>query len=222
METASKSKGHTRHVRNKVLEKFKDRLGYKKISQASDISWSTVQSIDQRCSQEAHGDSQQTGEIHRTTMHKSSLYVTVGRRKLLIKKHEKSHLQFARSHVGDTANVAEGYPVRWDENLTFWPKCKTLCGRKLTLHIIPNKPSPLSNTLVAASCSGVASLQQRQGTWSELMGRLMEPNTGQSWRKTCWSLQDLRLGQRFMLQQDVPKHKARATVEWLKQNIFMC
>ncbi|XP_070702922.1 chitin synthase chs-2-like [Pempheris klunzingeri] len=39
------SKEHTRQVRDKVVEKFKAGLGYKKISQALNISQSTVQSI---------------------------------------------------------------------------------------------------------------------------------------------------------------------------------
>ena len=38
-----KPKEHTRQVRDKVVEKFKAGLGYKKISQALDISRSTVQ-----------------------------------------------------------------------------------------------------------------------------------------------------------------------------------
>lgn len=51
--------------------------------------------------------------------------------------------------------------------------------------------------VVAASCSGGGQGQQGQGRW-------MEPNTGQAWKKTCWSLQkDFRLGgRRFTFQQD--------------------
>jgi len=40
-----KTKEHTRQVRDKVVEKFKAGLGYKSISQALNISRSTVQSI---------------------------------------------------------------------------------------------------------------------------------------------------------------------------------
>uniref|UniRef100_A0AAY4D8I4 Tc1-like transposase DDE domain-containing protein n=1 Tax=Denticeps clupeoides TaxID=299321 RepID=A0AAY4D8I4_9TELE len=50
------------------------------------------------------------------------------------------------------------------------------------------------------------------------IGSWMEPNTGQSWKKTSWeSAKDLRLGRRFTFQQDKDaKHKARATMEWFK------
>ena len=40
-----KSKEHTRQVRDKVLERFKAGLGYKRISQALNISQRTVQTI---------------------------------------------------------------------------------------------------------------------------------------------------------------------------------
>ena len=39
--------------------------------------------------------------------------------------------------------------------------------------------------IVAASWCGDAFLQQGQASRTELMGRWMEPNTGQSWKKTC-------------------------------------
>ena len=52
----------------------------------------------------------QVGEsVHRTTtslaLHKSGLYRRVARRNPLLKVSHKSCLQFARSHVGDTANM---------------------------------------------------------------------------------------------------------------------
>lgn len=43
-----------------------------------------------------------------------------------------------------------------------------MCGGKLTLHFLINTPSPLSNTMVAASCSGGGSLQQGKGRWYTL------------------------------------------------------
>lgn len=42
-----------------------------------------------------------------------------------------------------------------------------------------NTPSQPLNLVVAASCCGDPFLQG-QGRWSELMGRLMKPNTGQA------------------------------------------
>ena len=53
----------------------------------------------------------QVGEsVHRTTiscaLHKSGLYGRVVKRNPMLKaSHKKSCLQFARSHVGDTANM---------------------------------------------------------------------------------------------------------------------
>uniref|UniRef100_A0A803JDL4 Transposase Tc1-like domain-containing protein n=1 Tax=Xenopus tropicalis TaxID=8364 RepID=A0A803JDL4_XENTR len=44
----TKSKEHTRQVRDKVIEKFKAGLGYKKISKALNIPRSTVQAIIQK------------------------------------------------------------------------------------------------------------------------------------------------------------------------------
>ena len=81
-------------------------------------------------------------------------------------------------------------------------------GGKLTLHITLNTPSPLSN-VVAASCSGGASLQQGQGRWLDNLGILEE--------NPLESAKDLRLGRRFTFQQDNdPKHKARDKMEWFK------
>ena len=148
MNSIMKSKEHTKQVRDKVVEKFKAGLGYKKISQALNISRSTVQSIIKKWKEygttanlprhgrppkltcrtrralirdaaktpmvtleELQRSTAQVGEsVHRTTisraLHKSGLYGRVARRKPLLKEsHKKSRLQFARSHVGDTANV---------------------------------------------------------------------------------------------------------------------
>ncbi|MED6240837.1 hypothetical protein ATANTOWER_029086 [Ataeniobius toweri] len=84
-----------------------------------------------------------------------------------------------------------------------------MCGGELTLYITLNTPSPLSNLVVATSCSGGASLQQGQGRWSELMGRWMEPNRAMLEENLLESAKDLKLGWRFAFQQDNdPKHKA--------------
>uniref|UniRef100_A0A803KFC9 Transposase Tc1-like domain-containing protein n=1 Tax=Xenopus tropicalis TaxID=8364 RepID=A0A803KFC9_XENTR len=142
------SKEHTRQVRDKVIEKFKAGLGYKKISKALNIPQSTVQAIIQKWKEygttvnlprqgrppkltgqtrralirnaakrpmvtldELQRSTAQVGEsVHWTTisraLHKVGLYGRVARRKpLLTENHKKSGLQFATSHVGDTANM---------------------------------------------------------------------------------------------------------------------
>ena len=79
----------------------------------------------------------QVGEsVHRTTiscaLHKSGLYIIVIRRKPLLKEsHKKSPLQFARSHVGDTANMWKN--VLWSDEtriLPFHLKAKRYVWRK--------------------------------------------------------------------------------------------
>lgn len=62
-------------------------------------------------------------------------------------------------------------------------------------------------------------LQGVQGSWSELTRKWMEPNTIQSEKKTCYTMQkDLRLGHRLTFQQDSdPKLTARASTEDLDQ-----
>uniref|UniRef100_A0A3P8R957 Transposase Tc1-like domain-containing protein n=1 Tax=Astatotilapia calliptera TaxID=8154 RepID=A0A3P8R957_ASTCA len=155
LSTDSRLDLDTTQVRDKVIEKFKAGLGYKKISQALNIPWSTVQAIIQKWKEygttvnlprqgrppkltgrtrrtlirnaakrpmvtldELQRSTAQVGEsVHRTTisraLHKVGLYGRVVRRKpLLTENQKKSRLQFATSHVGDTANVEEGALVR--------------------------------------------------------------------------------------------------------------
>ena len=63
-------------------------------------------------------------------LHKSGLYGRVARRKPLLKEnHKKSRLQFARSHVGDTANMWK--KVLWsDETKIFGLNAKRYVWRK--------------------------------------------------------------------------------------------
>lgn len=62
-------------------------------------------------------------------------------------------------------------------------------GRSLTLFITlitPYPPGNLAMSVMLWRCF----LQQGQGNWSEFMGRWMEPNTGESRKKICYSLQN--------------------------------
>uniref|UniRef100_A0A803JWW4 Transposase Tc1-like domain-containing protein n=1 Tax=Xenopus tropicalis TaxID=8364 RepID=A0A803JWW4_XENTR len=260
-----KSKEHTRQVRDKVIEKFKAGLGYKKISKALNIPRSTVQAIIQKWKEygttvnlprqgrppkltgrtrralirnaakrpmvtlgELQRSTAQVGEsVHRTTisraLHKVGLYGRVARRKpLLTENHKKFRLQFATSHVGGGGGqqtcgrrCSGQMRPKWN----FLPKMQNaMCGGKLTLHIILNTPSPLSNMVVAAfmlwgclSSAGTGKLVRVDGKMDGAKYRaILEENLLES-------AKDLRLGRRFTFQQDNdPKHKARATMEWFK------
>ena len=93
-----------------------------------------------------------------------------------------------------------------------------MCGRKLTLHIPLNTPSPSWNMVVAASCCRDAFLQQGQGSRFWVYGNM----DGAKYRTVLKenlleSAKDLRLERSFTFQQDnKPKHTARATMEWFR------
>uniref|UniRef100_A0AAZ1XEM8 Transposase Tc1-like domain-containing protein n=1 Tax=Oreochromis aureus TaxID=47969 RepID=A0AAZ1XEM8_OREAU len=95
--------------------------------------------------------------------------------------HKKSRLQFATSHVGDTANMWK--KVLWSDETKmelFGQNAKRYVWRKTNTahhseHTIPTVKYGGGSIMLWG-----ASLQQGQGSWSELMGRWMEPNTGQS------------------------------------------
>uniref|UniRef100_A0A6I8Q9Z7 Uncharacterized protein n=1 Tax=Xenopus tropicalis TaxID=8364 RepID=A0A6I8Q9Z7_XENTR len=257
-----KSKEHTRQVRDKVIEKFKAGLGYKKISKALNIPRSTVQAIIQKWKEygttvnlprqgrppkltgrtrralirnaakrpmvtlgELQGSTAQVGEsVHRTTisraLHKVGLYRRVARRKpLLTENHKKSRLQFATSHVGDTANMWK--KVLWsDETKTelFGQNAKLYVWRKTNTahHSEPTVPTVTygGGSIMlwgGFSSAGIGKLVRVDGKMDGAKYRaILEENLLES-------AEDLRLGRRFTFQQDNdPKHKARATMEWFK------
>uniref|UniRef100_A0A669ESK4 Transposase Tc1-like domain-containing protein n=1 Tax=Oreochromis niloticus TaxID=8128 RepID=A0A669ESK4_ORENI len=257
-----KSKEHTRQVRDKVIEKFKAGLGYKKISQALNIPRSTVQAIIQKWKEygttvnlprqgrppkltgrtrralirnaakrpmvtldELQRSTAQVGEsVHRTTisraLHKVGLYGRVARRKpLLTENHKKSHLQFATSHVGDTANMWK--KVLWSDEPKmelFGQNAKRYVWRKTTTahhseHTIPTVKYGGGSIMLwgCFSSAGTGKLVRVDGKMDGAKYRAtLEENLLES-------AKDLRLGRRFTFQQDNdPKHKARATMRWFK------
>ena len=259
-----KPKEHTRQVRDKVVEKFKAGLGYKKISQALNISRSTVQSIIRKWKEygttanlprhgrppkltgrarralireaakrpmvtleELQRSTAQVGEsVHRTTishaLHKSGLYGRVARRKPLLKQsHKKSRLQFATSHVGDTANMWR--KVLWSDETkieVFDLNAKCYVWQKTNNahhpeHTIPTVKDGGGSIMLwgCFSSAGTGKLVRVDGKMGGAKYRaILEGNLLES-------AIDLRLGRRFTFQQDNnPKHTARATMEWLRSN----
>uniref|UniRef100_A0A8K9WP00 Tc1-like transposase DDE domain-containing protein n=1 Tax=Oncorhynchus mykiss TaxID=8022 RepID=A0A8K9WP00_ONCMY len=158
--------------------------------------------------------------VHRTTisriLHKSGLYGRVARRKPFLKDiHKKCCLKFATSHLGDTPNMWK--KVLWSDETKielFGNNAKRYVWRKSNTAHHPEHTIPTVKHGGGSIVVGPAFLQQGQGRCLKLMGRWMEPNTGPFWME---SAKDLRLGRRFVFQQDNdPKHKAKSTMEWFK------
>ena len=167
----------------------------------------------------------QVGEsVHRTTisraLHKSGLYGRVARRKPLLKeRHKKSRLQFATSHVGDTANMWK--KVLWSDETKielFGLNAKRYVWRKTNTahhpeHTIPTVKHGGGNIMLwgCFSSAGTGKLVRVDGKMDGAKYRaILEENLLEA-------AKDLRLGRRFIFQQDNdPKHKARATMEWFR------
>ncbi|CAB1432769.1 unnamed protein product [Pleuronectes platessa] len=160
--------------------------------------------------------------VHRTTisrlLHKSGLYGRVARRKPLLKGiHKKSRLEFARSHVGDTANMWK--KVLWSDETKielFGLNAKRYVWRKPNTahhpeHTIPTVKHGGGSIMLwgCFSSAGTGKLVRIEGKMDGAKYReILEENLMQS-------AKDLRLGRRFIFQQDNdPKHTARATKEW--------
>ncbi|CAB1441192.1 unnamed protein product [Pleuronectes platessa] len=151
-------------------------------------------------------------------LHKSGLYGRVARRKPLLKGiHKKSRLEFARSHVGDTANMWK--KVLWSDETKielFGLNAKRYVWRKPNTahhpeHTIPTVKHGGGSIMLwgCFSSAGTGKLVRIEGKMDGAKYReILEENLMQS-------AKDLRLGRRFIFQQDNdPKHTARATKEW--------
>ena len=162
--------------------------------------------------------------VHRTTiscvLQKSGLYGRVARRKPLLKaNHNKSHLEFATSHVGDKANMWK--KVLWSDETKIelfglnakryvWWKPNTAHHPE---HTIPKVKHGGGSIMLwgCFSSAGTGKLVRIEGKMDGARYRaILEENLMQS-------AKDLRLGQRFIFQQDNDhKHTARATMEWFR------
>lgn len=162
--------------------------------------------------------------VHRTTisriLHKSGLYGRVARRKPFLKDiHKKCNLKFATSHLGDTPNMWK--KVLWSDETKFelfgnnakryvWRKSNTAHHPE---HTIPTVKHGGGSIMVWAcfSSAGTGKMVKIDGKMDGAKYRtILEENLMES-------AKDLRLGRRFVFQQDNdPKHKAKSTMEWFK------
>ncbi|KAL0150495.1 hypothetical protein M9458_054312 [Cirrhinus mrigala] len=152
----------------------------------------------------------QVGEsVHRTTisraLHKVGLYGRVARRKPLLKEnHKKSRLQFATSHVGDTANMWK--KVLWSDETKMelfgqnakryvWWKTNTAHHSE---HTIPTVKYGGGSIMLwgCFSSAGTGKLVRVDGKMDGAKYKaILEENLLES-------AKDLRLGRRFTFQQD--------------------
>uniref|UniRef100_A0A8C7QZS1 Transposase Tc1-like domain-containing protein n=1 Tax=Oncorhynchus mykiss TaxID=8022 RepID=A0A8C7QZS1_ONCMY len=159
--------------------------------------------------------------VHRTTisriLHKSGLYGRVARRKTFLKDiHKKCRLKFATSHLGDTPNMWK--KVLWSDETKielFGNNAKRYVWRKSNTaeHTIPTVKHGGGSIMVWAcfSSAGTGKMVKIDGKMDGTKYRtILEENLMES-------AKDLRLGRRFVFQQDNdPKHKAKSTMEWFK------
>ncbi|KAG2460748.1 TCB1 transposase, partial [Polypterus senegalus] len=142
-------------------------------------------------------------------IHQSGLYGRVARRKsLLNKRHMAACLEFAKRHLKDSQTMRN--KILWSDKTKI-----ELFGVNARRHVW-RKPGTAHHQVVAASCYGDV-FQRRlvriKGKMTAAMYRdILDENLLQS-------ALDLRLGRRFIFQQDNdPKHTAKISTEWLQDN----
>ncbi|MBN3280925.1 TCB1 transposase, partial [Polyodon spathula] len=165
------------------------------------------------------GENVQQSTISRT-LHKSSLYVRVERRKPLLKiNHLKACMEFATKHLSDPAKMLQ--KVLWSDETKLelfglnakhyvWHRPNT---EHLPVNTIPTVKHGGGSIMLwgCFSSAGTGKLVRIEGKMDGAKYRqILEENLFQS-------AKDLKLGRKFTFQQDNdPKHKAKATLEWLK------
>uniref|UniRef100_A0AAQ4QMX9 Transposase Tc1-like domain-containing protein n=1 Tax=Gasterosteus aculeatus aculeatus TaxID=481459 RepID=A0AAQ4QMX9_GASAC len=155
-------------------------------------------------------------------LHKSGLFVRVARRKpLLSKKHMTARLEFAKKHPNDCQTMRNKILGSDETKIELLPlNAKRHVWRK------PGTAHHLANTIPTVKQGGgsimlwgcfsageTGRLVRIEGKMNAAMYRdILDENM-------LRSALDLRLGRRFIFQQDNdPKHTAKITKEWLRHN----
>ena len=174
----------------------------------------------QRCSREM-GESSTKSTIT-AALHQSGLYGRVARRKpLLSARHMKACIEFAKKHMKDSQTMRN--KILWSDETKielFGVNSKRYVWRKPgTAHHLPNtipKVKHDGGSIMLGGCfsaAGTGRLVAIEGKMNAAKYRdILEENLFKS-------ALDLRLGRRFTFQQDNdPKHTAKITKEWLRNN----
>ncbi|KAG2457038.1 TCB1 transposase, partial [Polypterus senegalus] len=176
---------------------------------------------------ELQRSSVERGEPSRRTtisaaIYQADLYDRVARRKpLLSKRHMAAHLEFAKRHMKDSQTMRN--KILWSDETKIEPfgvNARHRVWRKPgTAHhqasTIPTVKHGGGNIMLwgCFSAAGTGSLVRIKGKMTAAMYRdILDENLLQS-------ALDLRLGQRYIFQQDNdPKHTAKISKEWLQDN----
>ena len=155
-------------------------------------------------------------------IHQSGLYGRVARRKpLLSKRHKAAHLEFAKRHLKDSQTMRN--KIIWSDETKI-----ELFGVNARRHVWrkPGTAHHEANTIPTVkhgggsimlwgcfSAAGTGRLVRIEGKMNAAMYRdILDENLLQS-------ALDLRLGRRFIFQQDNdPKHTAKISKEWLQDH----
>ncbi|KAL7855533.1 hypothetical protein AOLI_G00191370 [Acnodon oligacanthus] len=215
-----KSKEHTRQVRNKVVEKVKAGLGYKKIAQALNISRSAVQSIIRKWKE--YGTTvnlPRQGRPPKLTGRTRRAPIRDAAKRPMVTLDEMQRSTAQKSCWGTQQTC--GTRCFWSDETKielFGQKTKRYVWRRINTahhseHTIPTVKYG-GGSIVLWGCfssAGTGRLVRVDGKMDGAKYRaVLEENL-------LDSAKDLRLGQRFTFQQDNdPKHKARTTMEWFK------
>ncbi|CAJ0949202.1 unnamed protein product [Ranitomeya imitator] len=164
--------------------------------------------------------------VHRTTisrtLRKSGLYGRVARRKPFLKDiHKKCCLKFATSHLGDTPNMwkkvlsSDETKIKLSGNNAkryVWRKDNTAHHPEHTIPTVKHGDGSIMGWACFSS-AGTGKMVTIDGKMDGAKYRtILEENL-------LDSAKDLRLGRRFVFQQDNdPKHKAKSTMEWFTNN----
>uniref|UniRef100_A0A8C7KNX0 Transposase n=1 Tax=Oncorhynchus kisutch TaxID=8019 RepID=A0A8C7KNX0_ONCKI len=211
-----KNKEHTRQVRDTVVKKFKAGFGYKKISQALNIPRSTVQTIKLKWKEyQTTANLPRPGRPSKLSAHTRRRLIRDAAKRPM---NTLDELQRSTAEVGDSVHRTtisrilhkSGLYGRVARRKPFLKDIHKKCCLKFDTSHLGDTPNMWKKVLCFSS-AGTGKMVKIDGKMDGAKYRtILEENLMES-------AKDLRLGRRFVFQQDNdPKHKAKSTMEWFK------